>query len=590
MNPASITSDSKLSDPKILQSLQIFENIAEFNRQMSSTLAYLLTSHLQHNTNRSSVANTKPQTKQAAVPPRPPLNSRFTYSHTGDDAPQYTETGYTQFAKADNAPAESPAYTAKVSSPTSVLLRSVTAAPSFEPPSPYTKKPPSPFTSEQFAVDSARLEPTSQTPVHAVNTPSKNTTDDCSPYSDSDRSPPPSALESIQEQETRIRRLLICDLLPALNHALPPASPSKASTSDDADLPDLESSSSSEGKAAELPEQLRGKFWDSDTESSVTPSLKLQQDTLPGYWSNPLATYDTPSQQYELLAAAEDLHATAPPVKPESSRKDDNPSASADDTSANTFRFRAPPKRRKTKPRSRELQQQPRLSEGIDNLYLEEATCRNELFCQCSEFFQATVAGHLEFTENQSRSQIHHEEKRILGHLDDRATLLWEETYHRIQIKAQSTSEAAFVPSLLCLQETLHRQAIQSEAFDTYVLSFWLIESETMAREAHNQLWSKLGTRLQSELWLCDRQDVQDKMSAAFDSVTIMTLEGFEDELRSFLHCEDLQAWRKKFGASHLSCCQRVMGYQIKCHQKDTIFSNSWKKTVALNGGHLPQD
>ena len=101
------------------------------------------------------------------------------------------------------------------------------------------------------------------------------------------------------------------------------------------------------------------------------------------------------------------------------------------------------------------------------------------------------------------------------------------------------------VPSLPCLQETLHRQAIQSEAFDTYVLFFWLIESETMAGEAHQQLWSKLATRLQTELWLCDRQDVQNKLSAAFDSVTIMTLEGFEDELRSFLHSEELRAWRK---------------------------------------------
>ena len=111
-----------------------------------------------------------------------------------------------------------------------------------------------------------------------------------------------------------------------------------------------------------------------------------------------------------------------------------------------------------------------------------------------------------------------------------------------------------------------------------------------MAREAHKQLWSKLATRLQTELRLCDRQDVQNKLSAAFDSVTIMTLAGFEDELRSFLHSEELRAWRINFGPSHLSCCQRVMGYQIKCHEKDTIFSNSWEKTVALNGGHLPQD
>ena len=195
MHWASIADVFHRSDQKVSQSVQIFENIAESIRQMSSALAYLLTGQLQHNTNPPFVVNTKPQTKQAAVPPRPPLNdSRFTYSHTGDDAPQFTETGSTQFAKADDAPAESPAYTAKVYSPTSVFLGSVTT-PSFESRSPHTKKPPR-FTSEQFTVDSVRLKPSNQTPAHAVNTPSKNTTDNCNPYSDSDRSPPPTALES----------------------------------------------------------------------------------------------------------------------------------------------------------------------------------------------------------------------------------------------------------------------------------------------------------------------------------------------------------------------------------------------------------
>ena len=99
---------------------------------------------------------------------------------------------------------------------------------------------------EQLAFNRVRLEPSTQTPVHAVNAPSKNNMHNCSPYSDSDRSPPPPGLESIQEHKTQIRRSLICDLLPALNHAPPPASPSKASTSDHTDLPDPESSSSSE--------------------------------------------------------------------------------------------------------------------------------------------------------------------------------------------------------------------------------------------------------------------------------------------------------------------------------------------------------
>ena len=88
------------------------------------------------------------------------------------------------------------------------------------------------------------------------------------------------------------------------------------------------------------------------------------------------------------MAAAEDLRAKAPSVNPESSPKDDNPSASAADTSANTFRFRAPSTRRKTKPRSRELQQQPRLSEDIDNLYLEEATCRTRFFASVLNSFR----------------------------------------------------------------------------------------------------------------------------------------------------------------------------------------------------------
>ena len=43
----------------------------------------------------------------------------------------------------------------------------------------------------------------------------------------------------------------------------------------------------------------------------------------------------------------------------------------------------------------------------------------------------------------------------------------------------------------------------------------------------------------QTELWLYDHRIVQNKLSAGFDSVIVMTLEGFEDKLRSFLCSEE---------------------------------------------------
>ena len=73
----------------------------------------------------------------------------------------------------------------------------------------------------------------------------------------------------------------------------------------DPDLPGLESSSST-AESARVNRKPRGKFWHSDSESSTTSSPTRSQSTLPGYWTSISATYDTPSQQYELLEPAED--------------------------------------------------------------------------------------------------------------------------------------------------------------------------------------------------------------------------------------------------------------------------------------------
>ena len=66
MNSASIADHLKHLDHNISQSLQIFGNLAESNRQISYTLAHPLTDHLQHNKTRPFDSKTESQTKPAA--------------------------------------------------------------------------------------------------------------------------------------------------------------------------------------------------------------------------------------------------------------------------------------------------------------------------------------------------------------------------------------------------------------------------------------------------------------------------------------------------------------------------------------------
>ena len=74
----------------------------------------------------------------------------------------------------------------------------------------------------------------------------------------------------------------------------------------DPDLPGLESFTSTAESAGVCSEQPRGKFWHSQSESSSATLPSRTQSTLPGYWTTISVTYDTPSQQYELLSAADD--------------------------------------------------------------------------------------------------------------------------------------------------------------------------------------------------------------------------------------------------------------------------------------------
>ena len=104
---------------------------------------------------------------------------------------------------------------------------------------------------------------------------------------------------------------------------------------------------------------------------SLLPVL-LVQSALPGYWTSPSATHDTPSQQYELLSASDDRltpqtaretmeaeHSnsnTSDPEAPTTGRFDHaNPFAPLQSftniKNENAFHVRAPSKRRKTKSR-----------------------------------------------------------------------------------------------------------------------------------------------------------------------------------------------------------------------------------------------
>ena len=158
----------------------------------------------------------------------------------------------------------------------------------------------------------------------------------------------------------------------------------------DPDLPGLESSSST-AESARVYRKPRGKFWHSDSESSTTSSPTRTQSTLPGYWTSTSATYDTPSQQYELLEPAEDRltcqkagetmevehNITSDPEAPTTGQfDDDNPFAPLQ--LLPEFK-NEPPKRRKKKSRPKGGQLQSLSSDDLDNLYLEEASRRNEI-------------------------------------------------------------------------------------------------------------------------------------------------------------------------------------------------------------------
>ena len=158
----------------------------------------------------------------------------------------------------------------------------------------------------------------------------------------------------------------------------------------DPDLPGLESSSST-AESARVYRKPRGKFWHSDSESSTTSSPTRTQSTLPGYWTSISATYDTPSQQYELLEPAEDRltcqkagetmeaehNITSDPEAPTTGQfEDDNPFAPLQ--LLPEFK-NEPPKRRKKKSRPKGVQLQSLSSDDLDNLYLEEASRRNEI-------------------------------------------------------------------------------------------------------------------------------------------------------------------------------------------------------------------
>ena len=236
----------KIPDCKIPQSLDILQSIAESNRTIASAVAEVIADHylcskLHHQ--KKSLSNSP---KDATLP------NAHTSPHL---SPPISKT-----------PACTSRVTANNKAQRSVDAQHV-ASPHFE----GRTHEPAPLSSRKHfsnsvcslhtsaynecTIKSVRPVSTSQTPVHAAVTPSKNTTDNCTPYTESDQSPPPPALVSMQVQETQTRRSLICDLLPALNYASLPANPSNASTTDDTELPDLESSSSSEEIAAKLPEQ-----------------------------------------------------------------------------------------------------------------------------------------------------------------------------------------------------------------------------------------------------------------------------------------------------------------------------------------------
>ena len=178
----------------------------------------------------------------------------------------------------------------------------------------------------------------------------------------------------------------------------------------------------------------------------------------------------------------------------------------------------------------------PLSTHDLDNLYLEEATSRNELTRQFLQLLPPIAVKHLEASENHLRNELKH------------------------------------------------------EALDTCLQSYWLIKSEALRQEVHKQQWAKTLTQEQTDLWMSERQVVQDKLSTAFDCIKILTLEDLEEEVRNSLHHEQSRTRGKRFGPAHLSNGQLVLGYQIKCHQGNAIFSDNWKKTGTLNGGQVSQD
>ena len=158
----------------------------------------------------------------------------------------------------------------------------------------------------------------------------------------------------------------------------------------DPDLPGLESSSST-AESAFVYRKPRGKFWHSESEYSNTSAPTRPQSTLPGYWTSISATYDTPSQQYELLEPTEDRVSCQ--KAGEAMQAEHNITSDAEAPTTGHFdddnpftplqllpEFKnEPPKRRKKKSRPKGVQLQSLSSDDLENLYLEEATRRNEI-------------------------------------------------------------------------------------------------------------------------------------------------------------------------------------------------------------------
>ena len=284
-----------------------------------------------------------------------------------------------------------------------------------------------------------------------------------------------------------------------MNAAAPQVSsnnPKEQSSSDD-DMPHLlSSSSSSEDSGNESEAQgltpLSGKFWNSSEGSDSDHSDKTNHKVTSEhqYWTCGDSTlYDTPLQQEMLMNPNEESQLRTPSTIPcTDGVPAEHDTAVRDEKDDDAFRFSAStPHTKHYRPRAnrRDNRRAARRlllhQEEVEDLLLTEATVRNEIYTQAIEQCASTFKAIIE------------------------------------------------------LQETCLRHTIKAESLDPFTLFYHLIEANALLRFWLHEEQQCTFRSLVCEAWVAEHQYINGKLYASYIKLLLTTLEDFESTVRGEL-------------------------------------------------------